>query len=243
MPPTRWNRILVALIALLALVVFASPAGAKKKKKKSKSNQTVAAQSVAPQAVANTGNGEVHEEIYEYVAELTCGINDDSGFDRVLPGEYTGVVNVHNPSMDETMARSLFSLSFPTSTNSSGIRASFGPRQSRQLNCGDVLGGTFDFPDPIPPSDYIQGFLVIQSLAPLNVVVRYSVSDLGGGPVSTDVEPIPGRKVQRPREPVPDTAVICHIPPGNPANRHTIEVEEAAVGAHLAHGDYVGDCE
>ncbi len=35
---------------------------------------------------------------------------------------------------------------------------------------------------------------------------------------------------------------ICHIPPGNPANAHTIVVSENAVPAHLAHGDSIGVC-
>jgi hypothetical protein len=36
---------------------------------------------------------------------------------------------------------------------------------------------------------------------------------------------------------------ICHIPPGNPANAHTITVGIAAVPAHLAlHGDTIGEC-
>ncbi len=36
---------------------------------------------------------------------------------------------------------------------------------------------------------------------------------------------------------------ICHIPPGNPANKHTIVVGDSAVKAHQkAHGDTVGGC-
>jgi hypothetical protein len=36
---------------------------------------------------------------------------------------------------------------------------------------------------------------------------------------------------------------ICHIPPGNPANAHTISVGIAAVPAHLMlHGDSLGEC-
>ena len=36
--------------------------------------------------------------------------------------------------------------------------------------------------------------------------------------------------------------VICHYPPGNSGNRHTIEVGQPAVSAHLAHGDTLGPC-
>jgi hypothetical protein len=35
---------------------------------------------------------------------------------------------------------------------------------------------------------------------------------------------------------------ICHVPPGNPANGHTISVASNAVAAHLAHGDCLGAC-
>ena len=35
---------------------------------------------------------------------------------------------------------------------------------------------------------------------------------------------------------------VCHIPPGNPGNAHTICVGDPAVDAHLAHGDILGTC-
>lgn len=35
---------------------------------------------------------------------------------------------------------------------------------------------------------------------------------------------------------------VCHIPPGNPDNWHTITVSERAEPAHLAHGDLAGSC-
>lgn len=36
---------------------------------------------------------------------------------------------------------------------------------------------------------------------------------------------------------------ICHVPPGNPANAHTLCIGNPAVGPHLAnHPDYLGPC-
>ncbi len=35
---------------------------------------------------------------------------------------------------------------------------------------------------------------------------------------------------------------VCHIPPGNPANSHTLCISYNALAAHLAHGDFLGSC-
>lgn len=38
------------------------------------------------------------------------------------------------------------------------------------------------------------------------------------------------------------SVTLCHVPPGNPANAHTITVGQPAAAAHLRHGDYLGNC-
>lgn len=40
-----------------------------------------------------------------------------------------------------------------------------------------------------------------------------------------------------------ERVTLCHVPPGNPDNAHTITVGASAVDAHMAHGDYLGPCE
>ena len=35
---------------------------------------------------------------------------------------------------------------------------------------------------------------------------------------------------------------ICHVPPGNPDNVHTLSISVNAMRAHLAHGDYIDEC-
>lgn len=39
-----------------------------------------------------------------------------------------------------------------------------------------------------------------------------------------------------------EKVLLCHIPPGNPSGAHKISVASSAVQAHLAHGDYYGEC-
>jgi hypothetical protein len=42
----------------------------------------------------------------------------------------------------------------------------------------------------------------------------------------------------------PKKVLICHVPPGNPANAHTICVGRPATNAHQTHhGDLLGACE
>jgi len=41
----------------------------------------------------------------------------------------------------------------------------------------------------------------------------------------------------------PNKVEVCHIPPGNPSNKHTISISLSAVETHIAkHGDFIGRC-
>jgi hypothetical protein len=54
--------------------------------------------------------------------------------------------------------------------------------------------------------------------------------------VACTIAPVPVQSGQ-------EKVTICHIPPGNPENRHTIVVAAPAVQAHVElHGDTIGEC-
>jgi hypothetical protein len=179
------------------------------------------------------------EYAYQYTVEITCGTNPDS-FARVVPGDYTMVVNVMNLGNDARV-RARAVLSYPTSTRSDWLRSEFRSGQARQLSCGSLRDGLLEFADPIDDAAFLQGFLIITSKQPLNVIARYTAS--GQGEVSSEVVAAEGKRMFVPADLLRGGVEICHVPPGNPGNEHTITIDQSAVPAHLAHGDYKGECD
>ena len=91
-----------------------------------------------------------------------------------------------------------------------------------------------------PPGEtYTEGFLVIQSSGRLNVSAVYTATDTLGG-ASVDIEQVQGAKVRVRRD--RDKLTICHFPPGNPDNAHTLSIGSSAWPAHETHGDTLGPC-
>jgi hypothetical protein len=46
------------------------------------------------------------------------------------------------------------------------------------------------------------------------------------------------------QDPTVFKVTICHIPPGQPENGHSMTIGAPAVAAHVAeHGDYIGACQ
>lgn len=58
-----------------------------------------------------------------------------------------------------------------------------------------------------------------------------------------DEEPLPGDDDFEEKIDEKDRVTVCHIPPGNPAAKHTLTISKNALAAHLAHGDVLGKCE
>jgi len=57
-----------------------------------------------------------------------------------------------------------------------------------------------------------------------------------------DLPFVQAQEFNPPTEPEETSVTICHYPPGNPDNSHTISVGTSAVTTHLDHGDYIGAC-
>lgn len=73
--------------------------------------------------------------------------------------------------------------------------------------------------------------------------VRLTVTDGSGQSASTEaVLQVRELGPKPPKPGKPSTITICHRPPGNPGNAHTLEIGESAWPAHAAHGDYRGAC-
>jgi len=61
-------------------------------------------------------------------------------------------------------------------------------------------------------------------------------------PTETVKPPDPSTPTKMPTSTPEEQVILCHVPPGNPDNAHTITIGASAVPAHLAHGDSLGSC-
>jgi hypothetical protein len=195
-----------------------------------------------PAAAVADGDGEV-EEVFQYAAKFVCGesVGDP---DPVTAGEYATTINLRNPTLRVVGLRALVLASYvggaviqPVETQDSElpIRAELEPLEARQVGCEQFLRR-------VPDSDgqFVEGWVVILARRSIDVAAVYTSS--GDGDVAMDVEAVSERVVARRMQRVENPVRICHVPPGNPDNAHTITVDRSDVPAHLAHGDYEGRC-
>lgn len=182
-------------------------------------------------------------ECFQYVVEFTCGLSQGEPL-RLVPGEYATAVSLYNAGTADVTVHKNLALAFPPAEQATGeisdqIEDVVGPGAALQIDCGEIRN-EFVFAIPPPATDHVQGFLVIESTRALHVEAVHTAAGTAGD-VSIDVERIAERKVIKPFVRA-TRVVICHNPPGNPGNRHTIVIDASALPAHRAHGDTLGGC-
>ena len=180
---------------------------------------------------------------YQYAVPFTCG-NNASNLDRAVPGDYALAVNVLNTSTRIAQLVKQVQLTYPPGGEQAGARSSpiqedLPAASAMQVSCGEILR-EFVYATGAP-TGLVQGVLVIKSSLFLDVSATHFATSPNGG-VSQDVERVSGLAIAPALMPVDNSITICHIPPGNPGNAHTITVDVASWPAHQAHGDYKGAC-
>jgi len=86
------------------------------------------------------------------------------------------------------------------------------------------------------------GFVGEKTIAKINELLTEGAGASGQVPPGLTTAPGIQKKVATTTE-SERKITICHYPPDNPDARHTIEIAESALEAHLAHGDTIGACE
>lgn len=123
---------------------------------------------------------------FQYAAKFLCTANipgTSQTTTSLLPGSYQTVVNVHNPSEEET-ARIRMKLALATFDGgpiSNWIGSGLKPDQALKVDCADLQRFELHL------IHGFEGFLVIESTLPLDVIAVYTAGNKEGV-TSIDVE-------------------------------------------------------
>ena len=79
-------------------------------------------------------------------------------------------------------------------------------------------------------------------LSPIGLIWLLTANLLAGNACASDIEATDGGFCDCTASESISDDVICHIPPGNHQNMHTIRVGDPAIHSHLNHGDMLGAC-
>ena len=155
--------------------------------------------------------------------------------DPVLLGSYATTVNLHNPGGLDAVIMSSVSLSVPPGLQQPGessdvLIQTLPPHSAIQIDC-EAIKTAYVFPGSPPLDPYAQGFVVIDTSAPLAVSATQTASG-DNGDLSVDVEEVMPRGLNLRQMHKMD---ICH-------KGRMINIAASAVPAHLNHGDTLGAC-
>ena len=137
--------------------------------------------------------------VFQYAAKFICGENPTTVV-RVLPGQYATAINIHNPNPEPALIRKNVALTFPPAEQmpsgvSQVLEDTLESNQALEVDCEEIPAAFFDVP---PNTPYTKGFLVIESLLPLNVTAVYTAGS-ATAVQSLDIEMIPGTQIDNSR--------------------------------------------
>jgi hypothetical protein len=118
--------------------------------------------------------------MFEYAAKIVCGIQKDPDEMRLARGLYATTINVHNPNDEPVKLFKKLALTFPPGGQRPGeimpiAEDVLKPDQALAVDCEDIRRRLF--PNGFP-AGYIEGFVVIQSPASLDVTAVYTTAAL-----------------------------------------------------------------
>jgi len=116
--------------------------------------------------------------MFEYAAKLVCGIQRDPSDMRLTPGAYATTINIHNPNDGEVRFFKKLALTFPPEEQKGSEwipigEDVLGSDEALAVDCMDIQRKLDKF-----PRSYIEGFVVIQSPASLDVTAVYTSAAL-----------------------------------------------------------------
>ena len=212
-------------------------------------------------SVANPTFDAPEVESEDIVLRFSLQITDDSGDTATDEVDIT-VENVNSPPIADAgpnqtvLEFAKVTLDGSSSTDSDGTIVSYHWNQffgtPVTLSSLSDVNPTFDAPDVDPPSNVLKFRLTVtdnvgdSSSDEVEITVNESDDGSGDDGPGDDGSGDDGSGDDGPdhvdRDDNENKVTVCHVPPGNPANSHTIRIGESAVVAHIAHGDRLGDC-
>lgn len=139
---------------------------------------------------------------FEYAAKIVCGPQPDDNSMRLARGFYASTINIHNSGKRKNRFFKKLALSYPPEKQLPGKVIAIGHDvldydQALKTDCEDIRRKLF--PDGFP-TDYIEGFVVIQSVDSLDVTAVYSTAQIGEDRQATrhssiDVESVAERNI------------------------------------------------
>ena len=117
---------------------------------------------------------------YEYAAKIVCGPQPDEENMRLARGFYATTINIHSPGKRKNRFFKKLALSFPPEKQEPGDIKAIGHDvldydEALKTDCEDIRRKVF--PNGFP-SDYIEGFVIIQSEESLDVTAVYTTAQI-----------------------------------------------------------------